>query len=62
MTKKKTKKDVELLLNSNEFEILSKLDIDNICSDYDWCGEYSDDCEKCPVQTLLNKIRGAENK
>ena len=55
MTKKKNK-EIELLLTSDELEILSTLDRDNICSSYDWCGEYSDDCEKCPVYTLFEKI------
>lgn len=55
MIKKKTK-DIQLLLNPDEFEILSELDKDNICSSYNWCGEYSDNCLKCPVHTLFNKI------
>ncbi len=33
---------------------------DDACSRYDWCGEYSDNCSKCPCRTLFEKIKEAD--
>ena len=56
----KKKKEINLVLNSDEFEVLSMFDHEDACSRYDWCGEYSDNCRKCPVTTMFRKIKEAD--
>lgn len=51
---------IKLELTKAELRFLTWV-LNHYDCDSSLCGDYQHDCSRCPIQTLFDKLRGAEN-